>query len=420
MVINLGNLERETKELLKYIDAKWGDLTGNAKTGLRLTRQDLRERGRGSADGHSGDADHDRPQILFLPHDFVYPGGRFIVQFYWDSYFIVLSLLRSDRIGLAKGIVDSCLYLIENYGMVIANRVRWAAGSQLPFLSDMVKEVYAAAPDRTWLAGAVRLLEAEYEGYWTNSYHLLPGGLSRYHAPDYFPEDSIAAITLDHEATWDLSPRFEKETVLQIAPVDLNCNLNRYENDLSHFHDILGNGDRSRRWASRAKDRGEKIRSLMWNENEGLFLDYNAIERKQTSIRSLATLFPLYCEIATPPQARAVRDNLSRFEQSHGLSACDQDYGYHDRQWNYPVGWPPLHWIAHVALMNYGMQDDARRIALKWLGLNLRVWKETGKLYEKYNVVDGSLSVLDDRYKNQEGFGWTNAIFHLLSAELRP
>jgi len=158
----------------------------------------------------------------------------------------------------------------------------------------------------------------------------------------------------------------------------------------------------------------------MWNENERLFLDYNAIERKQTSIRSLATLFPLYCEIATPPQARAVRDNLSRFEQSHGLSACDQDYGYHDRQWNCPVGWPPLHWIAHVALMNYGMQDDARRIALKWLGLNLRVWKETGKLYEKYNVVDGSLSVLDNRYKNQEGFGWTNAIFHLLSAGLRP
>lgn len=420
MQLDLQNLDRESEQVLRYIDTKWEDLTGHSRAGLRLARQQLVECGRGSTDGHSGDLDHGNPQILFLPHDYVYPGGRFVVQFYWDSYFIVLSLLRSGRIPLARGIVENCLYLVETYGMVIANRVRWAAGSQLPFLSDMVREVYGLAPDRDWLSKAVRPIEAEYEGYWTNSYHLLPGGLSRFHAPDYFPGESIASITLDHEATWDLSPRFEEETVLQIAPVDLNCNLYRYESNISHFHNILGHDDLSREWAFRAERRRAKIQDLMWNAREGLFFDYNVIRQEQTGIRSLAALFPLYFGIATPTQAEAVRESMHHFEQRYGLSACDHDYGYHDRQWNYPVGWPPLHWIAYIALKNYGMQDDARRIALKWLGLNLGVWKDTGKLYEKYNVVDGSLSILDDRYRNQNGFGWTNAVFHLLCEELRP
>ena len=56
---------------------------------------------------------------------------------------------------------------------------------------------------------------------------------------------------------------------------------------------------------------------------------------------------------------------------------------------------------------------------MKWLSVNLDIWHQTGKFFEKYDVQRGTHEVLTDRYKNQEGFGWTNAIFHVLVADLR-
>ena len=73
---------------------------------------------------------------------------------------------------------------------------------------------------------------------------------------------------------------------------------------------------------------------------------------------------------------------------------------------------------SNKGLKNYGYDEDARRIALKWLNLNYSIWEKTGNLFEKYDVVRGSHEVLTDRYKNQEGFGWTNAVFHALAVEL--
>lgn len=37
-------------------------------------------------------------------------------------------------------------------------------------------------------------------------------------------------------------------------------------------------------------------------------------------------------------------------------------------------------------------------------------FKETGKLLEKYNVVDTTLLAGGGEYPNQDGFGWTNGV----------
>ena len=103
-----------------------------------------------------------------------------MVEFYWDSYFINLSLIRGGKIDLAKGMVENCFYLIERHGFVIANRKRWAAGSQLPFLSQMVRDIFNVTADRRWLATAVQFVQAEYERYWLSISHLAYNGLSRY------------------------------------------------------------------------------------------------------------------------------------------------------------------------------------------------------------------------------------------------
>src|SRR6266498_5113379 len=49
-------------------------------------------------------------------------------------------------------------------------------------------------------------------------------------------------------------------------------------------------------------------------------------------------------------------------------------------------------------------------IAQRWVKLNSDVFERTGKLMEKYNVVDTHLEAGGGEYGGQDGFGWTNGV----------
>src|ERR1700740_1428264 len=51
--------------------------------------------------------------LLYLPHAYVVPGGQFNEMYGWDSYFIILGLLRANRLELAKGMVENFFYEIQ-------------------------------------------------------------------------------------------------------------------------------------------------------------------------------------------------------------------------------------------------------------------------------------------------------------------
>ena len=55
--------------------------------------------------------------------------------------------------------------------------------------------------------------------------------------------------------------------------------------------------------------------------------------------------------------------------------------------------------------------ETAKEIAKRWLSLNEKVFKETGKLMEKYNVEDLNKPAGGGEYPSQDGFGWTNGIY---------
>ena len=283
----------------------------------------------------------------------------------------------------------------------------------------MVREIYLASRDLKWLRTAVLVVQRELELYWMNRDHLAWGGLSRYHAPSCYPAEHAATITMDHEATWDLSPRFEEHDVLSLLPVDLNCNLYRYEVDMAFFSRELGDRAAEQAWIDRADHRKMQLNSVHWDETDGIYYDFDFQSGKRKHVKSLAAFFPLLYGVALDEQQDRVTSSLPAFEHSFGLATCDEAYGYSDRQWNFPVGWPPLHLLAFRALLRSGKEEAAVRVASKWLTLNLDVWIKTRRFFEKYDVVAGTHEVLTDRYRNQEGFGWTNAVFHLLVEDLR-
>ena len=140
--------------------------------------------------------------LLFLPNSYVVPGGRFNEMYGWDSYFIILGLIRDGRIDLARGMVENFFFEIDHYGTVLnANRTYYLTRSQPPFLTSMIRAIHdaeksAGREDKDWLERAYEFAARDYE-MWTREPHLADAtGLSRY----YDFGDGPAAESLQDEA----------------------------------------------------------------------------------------------------------------------------------------------------------------------------------------------------------------------------
>jgi alpha,alpha-trehalase len=84
------------------------------------------------------------------------------------------------------------------------------------------------------------------------------------------------------------------------------------------------------------------------------------------------------------------------------------------QQWDAPNGWAPLHWIAIEGLRDYGYAGLAETIAARWMAKLVAVFRDTGKLMEKYNVSEPDSVTGGGEYPNQDGFGWTNGVLRKL------
>ena len=70
------------------------------------------------------------------------------------------------------------------------------------------------------------------------------------------------------------------------------------------------------------------------------------------------------------------------------------------------------------ACTRYQQQPLADTIAHRWVRLNSRVFAQTGKLLEKYDVLNPNRPAGGGEYPLQDGFGWTNGVLlRLLNRE---
>ncbi len=104
----------------------------------------------GDAFGELKLTDIPHPGLLYLPNRYVVPGGRFNEMYGWDSYFILLGLVRTAKMDLARGMVENFFYEIENYGGILnANRTYYFTRSQPPYLKfDDSRRCTTAKPDK--------------------------------------------------------------------------------------------------------------------------------------------------------------------------------------------------------------------------------------------------------------------------------
>jgi len=220
----------------------------------------------------------------------------------------------------------------------------------------------------------------------------------------------------------DFTPRFENRCTDFIA-VDLNCNLYKYEILFGWMAKELELSSEPN-WNLMAKKRKELINQYCWNEERGLFMDYDFINQRFSKVASIACMYPLFVGLASEKQAKRTVGNLSLFEYQYGITVCEKTEKSVLYQWDYPSGWPPVHLLSIQALHNYGYKKEALRICGKYLdvvtrnfidpkplfrGNNPNRKRSKGFIYEKYDVVTGGIN--DWEYPAWEFLGWSAGVY---------
>ncbi|KAJ4318299.1 alpha,alpha-trehalase nth1 [Neodidymelliopsis sp. IMI 364377] len=270
---------------------------------------------------------------------------------------------------------------------------------------------------------------------------------------EYFLHDRAV-----RESGHDTSYRLET-VAADLAVVDINALLYKYEVDIgrvirNHFHDRLeipaefcagdmkpGCIETSAAWERRARRRRVNVDKYLWDEQAGMYFDYNTKKKERTNYESATTFWPMWSGLATPRQAQIlVEKALPLFEVFGGLvSGTEKSRGKvgldrPNRQWDFPFGWAPQQILAWVGMQRYGYDAEAQRLAYRWLYMVTKAFVDfNGVVVEKYDVtrqIDPHR--VEAEYGNQgsdfkgvprEGFGWVNASYiygmNLLSAHQR-
>ena len=394
--------------------------------------------------------------LIPLPFPYIVPGGRFREVYYWDSYFTMLGLQVSGRIDSIQHMVDNFAYLLNEIGFIPnANRTYYLGRSQPPFFTLMVQLLAAEKGDAVLLKYQ-HAIEKEY-AFWMegekklsaeNSAHRrvvrLPDGsiLNRYWddkdtpRPEAFLEDRELAekaggnpatvyrhIRAAAESGWDFSSRWFKDgndmatiQTTNLLPVDLNCLLLFMEQTLLQIYSMTkAEPPLIQAFAQKTNSRTKAIRQYCYKQDAGFYVDYNFVNRQQNTALTLAAVYPLFFGIATTQEAEAVVNTIAtHFLQEGGLLTTLNPTG---QQWDAPNGWAPLQWMAYKGLKNYGHQRLAATIRQRWMAESEKVYAETGKMMEKYNVSNTAAKAGGGEYPNQDGFGWTNGVYLRLQQE---
>ncbi len=375
----------------------------------------------------------DNGTLIGMPYPYTVPcvSGKFQEMYYWDTYFTNVGLILCGKAEQAKNNIDNMLYMVNRFGfMPNGNRTYYLKSSQPPFLSIMVKDIYDVTGDKQWLKSAIQALIKEYE-FWSLR-RSTPIGLNRYGYNPEMPgnegmENQLAARIgieppiattqerVEHfvatcESGWDMTPRCEFE-FFNYAQICLNSLLFAMEKNIAFFLGELGQSGEE--WEQKSQERKALINKYMWSEQAGMFLDYNFKKDRLSPVKSAASLYPLFVGLATKEQAKKTAENLlPLLETDFGLLTCAKHSVSGTYQWDFPQGWAPLHHIAVKGLRDYGFISESKRIAQKYVATVERNFKQTGKLWEKYNVAEGTIHINPENgSKMPPMLGWSAGVY---------
>ncbi len=368
-----------------------------------------------------------------IKHPYVSPCAteHYTDLYYWDTYFINIGLMLDGHLEQARNNIDNIATFINALGfMPNANII--LDRSQPPLFTAMVYGYYKFTGDVSIVADYIETICKEYE-FWQSkrknslglSFYSTHGSreevLTNYRAhhcrvlessdneeEQYRIGRDIMAIA---ESGLDFNMRFRtKESKIdahKFSHLDLDCILFDVENKIAEMMEMLNRAEEARTFRLNAEKRKELINKYYRTE-EGIYLDYNNETGGHSEILSAVSLYP-YAFGVSSDKTGALKV-LKRLELPFGLSACEKREDEVFFQWDYPLMWPAATCLAYMGLKNIGLDEDARRIAGKYVSAVRNTFEATGRLWEKYDASTGGMGSSFE-YATMPMMGWTAAVY---------
>lgn len=394
--------------------------------------------------------------LVPVPNGFVIPGGRFREIYYWDSYWIIQGLLISDMFETAKGMIENLVYMVEEFGfMPNGGRLYYLNRSQPPLLTMMADSYYKATNDEAFLHTNIRHFDREIRTWLdTRTVTFEKDGVkytmalykvdSKTPRPESYAEDIATASCFDNEEErdkcyaemksaaetgWDFSSRwfFDSQggnnanlsaiATSRVIPVDLNSYLCNSCQILARFYDILGDSKNSLYWYKKACYWKQAISEVLWNEEDGIWYDYDLQLGNHRKFYYPSNLAPLWTDSISPQDGprlgKRALDYLNKNKILDFPGGIPTSLIQTGEQWDYPNAWPPLQGIVVQGLDRSGDSEAkaaAATLAKHWVQAVMTGFKEKKVIYEKYDAESSGKYGSGGEYVVQTGFGWTNGV----------
>lgn len=433
--------DEKYKELAKFIHSRWKDLGRKIKSEVE------------------GDT---KSSLIYMPHPFIVPGGRFREVYYWDSYWTILGLLASEMKATVKGMLENFAGLIQTYGHIPnGNRIYYIRRSQPPFYISMVEAYHKATGDDEFLKANLDSMSKEFDFWMTNRIIDVEKdgktySLARYNVevdlprPEGYVEDfnltrdnteggaekqemymnlkTGAESGLDYSTKWFVGDKGEVTLHLKdikarhIIPVELNAYLCKNARVLKEFYKNEEDTEKEEKYAKHEESFREGIDKVLWNEEDGTYYDFDLQNKQQRKSFFVTNVAPFWADCFKDTKqhrkASKIVDYIkAQTEQFPG--GVPTSLFKSGQQWDKTNIWPPMQELVTTALTNTGLEEGtnlARVVATKYLQnvyCNFEAHNRT--LYEKYPSDYYCGSPSDKKgdggeYEVQEGFGWTNGV----------
>lgn len=293
------------------------------------------------------------PPIGKLKHRWAMPAGKFISCYLWDTAFISQIWKYWDK-NIASEIL---LPFFDNQ----------AKDGRIPhFISFFNKSKKIQPPLLAW---AISNLDVD-EVYLKNSYLKLKK-FNQWLYKNRRLKNGLFFWKHSYESGIDNSPRFTdrsekyKIDLTRIAAIDLNTyivlqnqslikiaeKLKEKENKEEYDKDII-------EFERKNEDLIGLIQKYLWDEDSGLYFDFDIIEEKKMEINTIASFLPLIAMIPTENQARKLIKHLeSPYEYNTKIplpSVALNDINFEKDTWRGPV------WINTAYLIIKGLEKYHR------------------------------------------------------------
>ena len=370
----------------------------------------------------------------YLPNKYMTPCGDDIFQnfYYWDTYFINLGLIADNDFTMVRNNLNIMKYFVNKLGF-IPNADHLTYGSQPPLFTRAIFDLYNATKDINDIKNYINEAIKEMQ-FWREKRNTSIGlnqykcGFPKQFCIDNFSyfddrvggfnqielangkEEIIKNCYAIAESGWDINSRFmsngHRFAALNYAHLDLNSILYDAEIKISQMLEIINKKELSKKYQDFANQR-KQLMNKYFLTDDGIFLDYDFINKKHSRLVTAASLYPYAFGISS--DKKGCLEAFSLLKQECGVSSsikCESAI----YQWDYPNMWPPIVYLIYIALNNVGANKEANLVKNQYLEIVDKNFQKTGKLWEKYDSVNGEVSI-NNEYQTPTMLGWTAGVY---------